>query len=421
MLWTFRGDPLGPDARGWTLTGEAWPDPEGTQRSEPPPLSLGVSERWRSGDPVADRLRGIAPAEVIGALVDCPGGSATLEPAVAATEILHRLDTGVAVPRSSLFPGTVVATPAGPACESRILAAPRFDTLAPVPPYDRAKEREVRTRWQARDFAPGEDACAIVLRPGAFAAARLLLLVNPAAFDAGMAVRALDADGAVVDERLPELVDAVAWATLPSRWTDPEGPWADDVLRVAEHLALLTRNNLVPVLVGLTGAAESILIGADPDRHWSAPPFYVAAVEALATAERVRHDYDASTARSDRQVLSASLGAESGDVALLEPDTTYEVTGHVVGHGVQQPRRDRRAARRDRPLLVPHRRRAARAPGPLRPGRASLRRRAPRVRRRAAPALLRHPGRRGPLRGVRRPAHRPAARRLGRSPGHRAR
>src|SRR5262249_44400872 len=71
-FWTFFFQYLGPSDTGWRPYGLAWPDPSNTIRSAPPDLGLEVTERWRSGDSAVDRLRGIVPAEVEGAPVDCP-------------------------------------------------------------------------------------------------------------------------------------------------------------------------------------------------------------------------------------------------------------------------------------------------------------------------------------------------------------
>jgi large repetitive protein len=71
VLWTFKLEPLGASATGWDLEGVAWPDPPDTQRSAPPDTTLHVGERWRTGDPQLDALRGVLPAIVIGSSVKC--------------------------------------------------------------------------------------------------------------------------------------------------------------------------------------------------------------------------------------------------------------------------------------------------------------------------------------------------------------
>ena len=56
VLWTFRFEPIGPSAIGWSVDGEPWPDPPNTVRSAPTPTILAVRDRWRSGDPDGRRL-----------------------------------------------------------------------------------------------------------------------------------------------------------------------------------------------------------------------------------------------------------------------------------------------------------------------------------------------------------------------------
>ena len=51
----------------------------------------------------------------------------------------------------------------------------------------------------------------------------------------------------------------------------------------------------------------------------------MAALEALTTAEIGRSDYDSQTVIRDRDVLEAALSADSGEVALLVPNTVYRV------------------------------------------------------------------------------------------------
>jgi hypothetical protein len=80
VLWTFFFQILGPSDSGWSPFGLAYPDPPGTIRSSPPDLALRVTERWRCGDPLIDKLRGIVPAEIEGAAVACPTGKPPTSP-----------------------------------------------------------------------------------------------------------------------------------------------------------------------------------------------------------------------------------------------------------------------------------------------------------------------------------------------------
>ena len=74
VLWTFNHERLGPSPTGWRVDGIAWPDPAGTERSEPADAVLKVHETWRSGDHELDRRRGIVPAIIQGGKVRCYKG-----------------------------------------------------------------------------------------------------------------------------------------------------------------------------------------------------------------------------------------------------------------------------------------------------------------------------------------------------------
>ena len=72
VFWTFFFQILGTSDWGWYPFGLALPDPPGTIRSSPPDVTLKVTERWRCGDPLIDKMRGIVPAEIEGSAVQCP-------------------------------------------------------------------------------------------------------------------------------------------------------------------------------------------------------------------------------------------------------------------------------------------------------------------------------------------------------------
>jgi large repetitive protein len=356
VLWTFRYEPLGPSATGWEVIGEAWPDPPNTVRSLPTPTELDVSERWRSGDPMVDLFRGILPAEVVGAIVTCPqgdrpprltapisAGRAALgtklpdvldEPGLSLSEVRSRLELGLPMSRAAL--SRVVAEPAGavapaPGCESRVLAAPRFDTLAP-PKGDPLREQDIAKRWALHGFKPGDLADAVVLKPDVFDRGRLLLFVHQRALENRIVVRALAPTGAVVSEVKVNSSMLASWVNLPSTWVDPAGPWDDDITLVMNHLLVLTPpGQYVAVLVNVAGhlQADRIMIGLPADakleQSLPGPTYYVAALEALLGAEITRHDHDEHTASKNHKVLEAALGEASGTIPLMSPDTTYRV------------------------------------------------------------------------------------------------
>jgi hypothetical protein len=372
VLWTFRFEPLGPSVPGWSVDGEAWPDPPQTVRSTEPATVLGVDERWRCGDPMVDPFRGILPAEVVGALVACPqaspkgaialsspppiaaAGARMLgpklpgvieEPRITQTEMTRRLNAGIPVSgtaRSQVIVDRDVASVAGTGatasaivfrrCSSRILAAPRFDTLAP-PVGDPRREQDIAKRWALQKFKPGDLADAVVLRPGRFDRARLLLFVEGRILGKPqLVVRALAADK-VVSEVVVGQQHMVTWATLPTTWVDPAGPWDDDVALVMNHLGALSAGQYTAVLIEVKGKleADTIVVGLrsqverETARLLAGPPYYVAALESLSAAEVGRADYDSHVATANHAVLEAALGPDSGTVALLAPNELYEV------------------------------------------------------------------------------------------------
>lgn len=391
VLWTFRFEPLGPSVQGWDVDGEPWPDPPQTVRSQPVSTNLRVTERWRCGDPMVDAFRGIYPAEVVGALVGCPwdrdprrpdlrlsdvrlfrtaGRAATGageietidEPSISMVDLRQRLELGLPASRAALSTvhqapdliesrsairdGGLVTTPARPPtrmdleaismvgpqgkCATRLLASPQLDRLEPARSNDARRIADIKDRWQQLGFDPGDLTNGVILRPGTFEEARLLLFVQRPLLGGALVLRVMDETGAIIDERRPDSTDICSWASLPSTWTDPNSPWDDDVSLVMQHLNALPQRVHVPILVHLKGAsaADRILIGIVPDAHEEklpGPPYYVAALEALTTAEIGRSDFDSHTVIRDRDVLEAALAADSGEVALLVPNTTYRV------------------------------------------------------------------------------------------------
>ncbi len=373
VLWTFRHEPIGPSASGWDLEGEPWPDPPDTVRSVDTPTTLIVYDRWRCGDPMADDYRGILPAHVEGALVFClpeeqkdePGrpngsllprprantllvsaGQRTLgrktperlvEPGLDAPELLRRISVGDSVPRASMAQvrdgtasgGGAVSNPKR--CESRVLASPRFDTLAP-PQGDPVLAEDIKQRWEITRFEPGDLHDAVVLEPGCFERARVLLFVPRRLLIAEeLLIRSLDEDDNTVDEVVVDVSHQTTVAMLPGQWIDASGPWIDDIALVVQHFFTFGQLDFGHelVLVDLEpGQAEKIVIGLESnalDDVLPTSPFHVAAVEALMCAEIRRHDEDSHTQQLDQTSLEAALGTASSNVALLTPNTTYEV------------------------------------------------------------------------------------------------
>jgi large repetitive protein len=366
VLWTFLGQPHGPNPAGWRLDGVAWPDADDTFRSTTTRSVLHVSEPWRCGDDVADRARGIDPARVVGDAVPCRTGQRSDVTAV----LTHR---GKAVaPSRDAGPGTLadlaaVAAKASPGtspatlravfvddawdpedavahfdCTGELLRSPHGDGPEPVPGGDPDDEKLVVTAWEQRKFRPHDllDVVRLEHHDGLRALA-VLLLVPERLTDGQLVLRFADADGTPVGEQRVGPGDRLgSGASVPARWLDPDGPWVDEVLRVAHMAARVASlptawGRPVPCLVHLDVPDEASVvdIGWDPKRYppemvikvGAVPPFHVAAAEGLGVAEVRRSEYDETTVERDREALTSALEHEPDDHALLRPGEDYQV------------------------------------------------------------------------------------------------
>lgn len=377
VLWTFLEEPFGPSLYGWLLEGEAWFDPPNTVRSEPPPLKLKVTERWRTGVYDIDALTGIIPAEVVGAPVICPPkkaqpdlrssglstletlptapdrpslGSATFPNPVAAArgrkrpdslsapvtvvDMVRMVNAGEPISRSRMtsLRVTTAATEPQP-CVSRVLAAPMLDSreLQPFGGDDRL--RQIESARKRRRFKPGVFDNAVVFHTGAVVTATFYLFIRRELLLSGQIVVALtDASDQIFEQITLDGSMMMPPAMFPDRWIDGAGPWRDDIIRVAQHQQSFEKGGFINVLVQIKGTekADRIQIGLQPQspewhRKVTWRPFYVAAIEVLRAAEVRRHNYDTKEQKKKQGVLEAALSASSSDYALLKPNTAYGV------------------------------------------------------------------------------------------------
>ena len=359
QLWTFLGEPLGPDVDGWRLDPVLWPDPPGLLRTTPGGRRLRVTEPWRTGDPVADPLQGTTPAEVVGDAVGCPvkdtsaedpfstwtQGNGTLDPtswagagAATYTELTALLAAGsslgdVTARWLATTPDPEVARLEG--CEGRILAAPLHSREEPAPfgtPADREVVDEARAEagWKPDPLA---DAVSLSLDDGLARFTALLLV--PRERSRRLLAEIRSATGDVLDRREVDHTHVVGPAhPLPERWVRPDRPWAAPVElagRVAAKISAGLQDR--PWLVLLTWEdlpkeATTVVVGwAEEGGRQSRPQrFWVVAASGLSRAEVIRHEIDETVTTRDRDALSTGLTEDPTNHALLVPGTSYEVT-----------------------------------------------------------------------------------------------
>ncbi len=355
VFHTFAGQDLGSAPDGWTLHGAAWPDPPGSKRSAPPTVTLRLTERWRSGNDLADGLRGVLPATVDQLPVPCPtatpavtapataasadgptataagqsSASATLQSIVAAAaagQPVGRADFGPLLvgPPTSASPA-----PTGLGCTLRALASPRYDKLDIGPLGRTGWDDVLHALWQQAGYTPGPLCAALTLQTGRVAHAVVLVAVfTRAAPDIRAAV--VDSHGNVQDSLAGTVVRSPG--DLPAAWLDAAGPARSTILGLFDpqvQQGVLGGYTLKRFDVFDHGPAmDHIELGIvrDTDEYRLPSPVYlVIGMELLGRTETERFDYDTSASSLEKTVLAGALGPDSSTAALLQPGTTYQV------------------------------------------------------------------------------------------------
>jgi large repetitive protein len=368
VLWTFDGKPVGPSPVGWSLPGVPWPDPPGTVRSSSASAALSVSERWRTGNPLADLLQGTSPAVVVGDAVACPAkqrGERTIvdsvqdwaagDPGTFGRVAGLTRPGGVQDAVDLLAGGTSLADLAAAfdrrawdpelgrraiACEGRILRAPALDSVDPAPEGTEADRELVLAAREKAGFKPSPLEDSIALRTdSAFERLTALLLVPRGTLEMKwLVLRFLDGKAQELGRQHVHGGDLVhAGRPVPADWTDPSGPWADPVERagrIAARVAAATSGKdgsfggvvLVLVHAEVPGGTAAVELGWDRETaQVPAPAFYVVAAEGLVTSEVWRFEWDESSHTKDREALESVLTQDPDDHALLVPGATYTV------------------------------------------------------------------------------------------------
>lgn len=285
---------------------------------------------------VVGTARGIKSTEVVS------------EERINLVEAVRRINNGIPISRSSLAllvaggiepqagaAGTAGATvPTGEKrCFTRALAAPVFDSRKPQPFGDPQRAKQIRDGWKKLKFKPGPFDDAVVFHTGRVEYATFYLLVPGRVLEGQMLMIAeCDANENVLSQRLVTPADRVPPNMFPARWTDPAGPWRDDMQLLVQFQTLSQVQGYSAVVVMVKGNPDTATIHVglrpqDPKWHraFTKRPFYVVGLEALRYGETLRFDYDTLEQETKKGVLETALGPESADQALLLPNTVYGV------------------------------------------------------------------------------------------------
>jgi hypothetical protein len=273
--------------------------------------------------------------------------------AVDAASVLARLNRGEAVSRQEIgtaFLGQAAAGPVAgtpPNCQTRVLQSPMFDDGRLIVFGDPARHaKDVQTALAKAGIKHGPLNDVVVLHTGAITDAVILLFVRRNFLEGNRLVaRTLDAHGNELSRVAASAANSVASHPLPPRWTDPTGPWSDDVQDVLGWTQDPRASGYLPIWLLAKGdkQADRIEIGLvdtaanDADRAKLSqamgliPPYYVGAIDAQSFAEIDRADSEQTEITKERQILTQILGPGATDDAYLVPNQLYKVTTAWTG------------------------------------------------------------------------------------------
>ena len=358
LLWTFDAQPAGPSPDGWELHGVPWPDDVGGWRSSPPRGTVQVRERWRCGAPLADVLRGVDPAVVVGDAVPCPVGGelrgdgieawlvddpGTFSRAAGSVDVRALLELTAAVATGTHpadLPAAAVERGWDPQlaevpleCEGRVLRSSEGDLEDPLAHVDVEEDiAAVLAELEQSGFRPSQLRDAVLLRQeGGLVQLELLLLVPGRFVHDRLVLEFSDGGGTVLGRQPVGAASEVSAAQpLPARWTDPAGPWAGPVERagrIAARIAAQSPQSLLLVRADVPPGTVQVEVGWDIEHAESAPPpFHVVALTGVLQSEVLRHDWDSRRVVEESDALSSALTQDPDDRALLSPGQDYTVS-----------------------------------------------------------------------------------------------
>ena len=270
-----------------------------------------------------------------------------------AASIARRVASGAAVSRveiaaAFLAPSVAPGTPAVGVgtCQTQVLQSPIFDDGRIIVFGNPADRNTVAQALQKAGIKHGKLNDVVVLHLGPFNDANVLLFVRRNFLEGNQLVmRVLDASGAELVRVAATAADMVAAKPLPAHWTDPTGPWVNDVADVLGWAQDPRAGGYLPVWLTIKGGtkADRVEIGLVDTAHneneakkiavgmGMVPPYFLGAVDALSLAEAARQDSEQTEITNERKVITQILGPGETDDAYLVPGQLYKVTATWTG------------------------------------------------------------------------------------------
>ncbi|MDC0666395.1 hypothetical protein [Nannocystis radixulma] len=172
----------------------------------------------------------------------------------------------------------------------------------------------------------------ITFRTGA-GNARVFMAVDQRLIKAGgLRVRQLDATGQIlVEEELEDIptLPISGITGLPADWLDPNGPWAADVLPVAQFLAEAQFATLKKILFTVKNQGERLQLAIPAQfKDYDVPArAIVGVIEVCPQSEKIRWQSETAVADGELKTLTGYLGG-GAPVPLLANNTVYTLTIH---------------------------------------------------------------------------------------------
>jgi hypothetical protein len=301
VLWTFCGQPLGPSGDGWELTGIPQRDPPGTVRTAPPSTLLQVEE---------------PPRQSLNSILDLIAADAAVKFNVPAKVIGEPVSAKALADKKTL---------SGLLCR-RVLQLPDQEF--------RQIQDALRLSNDAQSLLDKRaNSQFLTFNTGPATKIEFLVAVAAAMVDSQAVVfRELNEKGTVLKQSTLQQV-SIATVTgtttgLSAEWIDPNGPWAAEVVPVAEFLAQPQFAGLIRRVVSIkpTKGCVKIEIRIEEKNTNVHPPTVLVGVVRVCSLAEEQRAADGEEIRTG-QIQTVTGFLNGGDpVPLLAPNTTYTLT-----------------------------------------------------------------------------------------------
>ncbi len=318
ILWTFNNEQLGYSASGWNLNGDIWPDPPNTERNEEVNNEIHVFEDYGFlNDPLFEQLlnreNGIQldHAKVIGdVLAGLDLNSLGLDPS-------NKTLTHLAIQPKRHF--------------GKVLELPYLYG------YTTKGKNSLKLSDKYKKMVLNEPQKIVVDTKGEASFVRLLIAVHDGTNLQTITIRGYDKEDNEVEIFTANdvlEVSNVHGGNLPSKWSDPTGPWLTEVAGVLSYLAR-EQNHLEKYILKWEPTKKVVKFDIFVDeskRKLNYPPsMLLCAIQLCKEEEKRRFEHESEVKETMIEMVESAL--TGGQLKpLLEPNTRYTISMIYDGH-----------------------------------------------------------------------------------------